>query len=59
MNGGRSTKPRFELSTGRLGSVAVVRFQFALSRECGASSEVEAQIAAWVNEGGAGGEARR
>jgi hypothetical protein len=59
MNGRRSTKPRFELSTQRLGSVAFVRFQFALSRESGGSSEVNAQLAAWVNEGGAGGEVRR
>ncbi len=54
-----SAKPRFELSTERLGSVAFVRFQFALSRERGCLSELKAQIAAWVNEGGAGGEVGR
>lgn len=59
MNERRSTKPRFELSTERLGSVAFVRFPFALSRESGGSSEVKAQLAAWVNEGGSGGEVRR
>ncbi|MGP0106693.1 hypothetical protein [Rhodoblastus sp.] len=59
MNGRRSTKPRFELSPERFGGVVFARFRFALSRERGASFEVEAQIAAWVNEGGAGGEVRR
>jgi hypothetical protein len=55
----RSTIPRFDLSAERLGSVAFVRFEFALSRDSGGSSEFKAQIAAWVNEGGAGGEVRR
>ena len=46
MNGRRSTKPLFELSPEHFGDIAFVPFQFALSRKSGASTEVEAQIAA-------------
>jgi hypothetical protein len=54
-----STKLRFELSTESLGRCSMVTLQFANSRKPEASPEGEAEIAAWVNEGGAGGEVRR
>jgi hypothetical protein len=54
-----SRKPRFELSVEQPGSAFTVVLKFAGSRKPEASAEVEAEIAAWVNEGGAGGEVRR
>ena len=54
-----SSKQHFELSMESLGRVAMVTLPFSGSRVSDASTEVEAQVAAWVNEGGAGGEVRR
>jgi hypothetical protein len=59
MNALPSRKPRYELSMERLGRGYMVVLQFSSTRKPGASPEVEAEIAAWVNEGGAGGEVRR
>jgi hypothetical protein len=59
MNALASRKPRYELSTERPGRSYMIVLQFSGSRKPEASPEVEAEIAAWVNEGGAGGEVRR
>ena len=59
MSEGQSTKRRFELSAECLGRGHSVVLQFACSRKPEALPEIEAEIAAWVNEGGAGGEVRR
>jgi hypothetical protein len=54
-----SSTRHFELSMEPLGRVVMVTLPFSSSRASDASTEVEAQVAAWVNEGGAGGEVRR
>jgi hypothetical protein len=54
-----TSKQHFELSMEPLGRVAMVTLPFSGARVSDASTEVESQIAAWVNEGGAGGEGRR
>lgn len=59
MNERLSARRPFEVSVERLGRCHMVTLQFANSHEREASTQVEAQIAAWVNEGGAGGEVRR
>jgi hypothetical protein len=59
MNALQSRKPRFELSMEQPGRIYTVVLQFASSRMLDASTEIEAEIAVWVNEGGAGDEVRR
>jgi hypothetical protein len=54
-----STQRRFELSEECLGRGHMVTLRFASARESGVSTRVEAQIAVWANEGGAGGDVRR
>ena len=54
-----SSKQHFELSMEPLGRVALVTLPFSSSRVSDAWTEVEAQVAAWVNEGGSGDDVRR
>lgn len=59
MTADRPTKPLFALSATAMTRVATARFRLTRPRTGEGSDHVEAEIAVWVNEGGAGGEVRR